>query len=101
MVSFKQIFKYLISTFHWKLSGSPKATLLQRIIRLETCFSCTLYDDELEACWKCGCPVYKKVIRATESCPIKKWLPVKKTQNIDYTKLTDDKADINQSSLPL
>lgn len=56
--------------------------------RLDTCFTCPFFDENLEQCKICGCYARAKAILALEKCPIGKWnavwrkrLPTKGSSN--------------------
>lgn len=47
--------------------------------RLSICKSCEFYKNESgePSCGQCGCPLKEKISIAEESCPLKKWIPIK------------------------
>lgn len=69
---------YLKAEIRYWRSGRLKATIDEQFKRLEICYQCDCYDEQVKSCILCGCPVYQKTLRACECCPKKEpaWLAI-------------------------
>lgn len=79
-----KIFRFIRSFFSHAYRNFPKSTQSEINKRYEICTSCEFYDSVDSVCLKCGCNINNKKIFmnklawADQSCPIKKWEPIKK-----------------------
>lgn len=63
----------------WKICGY--ATLVtpdEQDARKAFCYQCDFYDIERDECGVCGCPIEAKTPLASEACPKKFWVAVRR-----------------------
>lgn len=69
----------LIRSGWWELRGyEALAPVADQMIRVEICGNCPFLDPDKGECRVCGCDVDAKTVLASEQCPKRKWLRIKR-----------------------
>lgn len=66
---------------YWGLSGFKTTSEEVYTERMEACHTCDQLVNE-STCAKCGCFVTKKALLATEKCPLDRWKPLEKVEEV-------------------
>jgi tripartite-type tricarboxylate transporter receptor subunit TctC len=80
----KQAVNFTGSVVKYVQSGMVNVSDQVKKERLEICKGCEKYNDSNKdnpTCNECGCPLQVKTGWATESCPLKKWMPIATQSN--------------------
>ena len=88
----------------WIRSGFSVVTEEQLQKRLEICSGCEFWDKSAFVgtgkCKKCGCSTQAKLRLATEKCPIDKWLPIEKEEQVNAKENQNAQTEETQSTVP-
>lgn len=71
--------KAIFGSFWWKIRGFEVwADRDVQAFREKQCHACEKFDPVTETCRICGCCTIAKGMLARESCPLGKWLRIKR-----------------------